>query len=392
MVNDLVRVLNTTIKFDRYQYQQDFVEWEPNVSYDNGTLVRYADRIWSADSTDSTAVNTVEFDPTDWILLSAGELSGVDRTMGYYIAGRTEPGRVLPLLIDGVDYPGVQVRGVPFNASTGYDRDPYDNEVYDNYEISPEGTPTYSNSILDSILESQYLDSLLGTRPSDIITDGGAYVDTYESHAPEELVPGITYDTLDFRVYTRPGADWTSTGHGFAIASVRFPYDSAEPTFAFGYLISTPVTVQVTNITQQIDLNLGIDYTVDWPSLTVTVLNANQDDTMMIRVFQLGGGNQLYRADYLGNEVGNRVIIPVAYSEIQEFAVFVNGVVTTNYTYSDLGLSRTLLQFPVTYTAADFLNITALGVTPVTPTCKVQLCIPGATHRHRSLPSLIPRC
>jgi hypothetical protein len=27
--------------------------------------------------------------------------------------------------------------------------------------------------------------------------------DTYSSHAPEELVPGITYDTLDMRVYTR---------------------------------------------------------------------------------------------------------------------------------------------------------------------------------------------
>jgi hypothetical protein len=30
------------------------------------------------------------------------------------------------------------------------------------------------------------------------------YVGPYSSHAPEELVPGAEFDTLDLRVYTRP--------------------------------------------------------------------------------------------------------------------------------------------------------------------------------------------
>lgn len=368
MINDLVRTFSTTIKFDRYQYRQDFLEWEPNETYDNGSLVRFADRIWRANSPDSSGVNTPDFEISDWILVPTNELSGVDRTMGYYVAGRDQPGRSLPLLIDGVDYPGVQVTGVSFLNSTGFDRDPYDSEVYDNYEIGPEGLPTYSSSILDSILNSQYLDSLLGTRPSDIITDGGAYVDTYSSHAPEELVPGAEFDTLDFRVYTRPGADWTGLGHGFAIDSERFVFEVSDPEFDFSAMIANPITVQLTNVSQQLDLNLGSDFTVDWVNQVITVTaNANQDDVMMVRVFQLGGGNQLYRDSYLGSDIGNQVVVPVAYDEIQEFAIFVNGVITTAYTFEDVGVLGTLVKFTATYDSSDYIALTALGVTPITP-------------------------
>jgi hypothetical protein len=42
----------------------------------------------------------------------------------------------------------------------------------------------------------------LGLRPTDINVDGGGYVDVYSSYAPEELVPGSEFDTLDFRVVT----------------------------------------------------------------------------------------------------------------------------------------------------------------------------------------------
>jgi sugar lactone lactonase YvrE len=56
--------------------------------------------------------------------------------------------------------------------------------------------------VLDSNIYSSYLDTELGTRPQDINIAGGAYVDVYASHAPEELVPGRMYDALEIRVFS----------------------------------------------------------------------------------------------------------------------------------------------------------------------------------------------
>lgn len=56
--------------------------------------------------------------------------------------------------------------------------------------------------ILDSNIYSKYLDTELGTRPQDINIVGGAYVDTYSSHAPEELIPGRVYDAMEIRVFS----------------------------------------------------------------------------------------------------------------------------------------------------------------------------------------------
>ena len=56
---------------------------------------------------------------------------------------------------------------------------------------------------LDVIYRSEFLDTSLGTRVEDINVHGGRFVDTSNSHAPEELVPGRIYDTLEIRVFNR---------------------------------------------------------------------------------------------------------------------------------------------------------------------------------------------
>ena len=115
---NLVRSFDVTMKYDRYQYVTTIVDWKANVSYDNGTQVRYDNRVWEANSTDSTGVETSTFDPADWLLVNAATLSGVDRTMGLYVPTVNEPGLDLSLLIDGVSYPGVQVSAPTFNQNT----------------------------------------------------------------------------------------------------------------------------------------------------------------------------------------------------------------------------------------------------------------------------------
>jgi len=68
-------------------------------------------------------------------------------------------------------------------------------------EYADVNSTRYIGNKADSIISSAYTDTSLGIRSTDINIDGGAYVDTYSSHAPEEMIPGRMFDTLDMRVF-----------------------------------------------------------------------------------------------------------------------------------------------------------------------------------------------
>jgi len=62
----------------------------------------------------------------------------------------------------------------------------------------------YENAAyLDSSISNTYTNTGFGTSPNDVSIDGGGYIDTYSSHAPEELIPGILYDSLNMTVTTK---------------------------------------------------------------------------------------------------------------------------------------------------------------------------------------------
>jgi hypothetical protein len=375
MGNDLVRTIKTTIKYDRYQYTSTIVDWEANVNYDNGTQVRYLNQVWQADSPDSTGVQSATFDPDNWLLVNSSTLSGIDRTQGYYTPGPNEIGLDLPLLIDGLSYPGVQVFGPLFSQNTGYDVGNFDINPFDNISYGPEGRPTYDPAILDAIYESAYLDPFLGTRATDVNVDGGGYIDTYSSYAPEELIPGSEFDTLDLRVYTRPGSDWEVDGHGFNEYSQGVVVDRLPQVYDFkNWFKYVPylVSVSLVNQTTGVALIPGVNFTIDWGNETFTVTSGcNIGDALIGTSYGVGGGNQLLQAAYNGSDVGNSLIINVQYSQIQEMAIFVNGVylpVDLNYSYAESANNTTTITFLNTYTATDYLALYVLGPTTIDST------------------------
>ena len=377
MGNGLVRNIVTTIKYDRYQYQTTVVDWQPDVAYDNGTQVRYIDRVWSASSDDSTAVFNATFDPEQWTIVPADDLSGVDRTMGYYVPQVNEPGLNLALLISGVDYPGVQVSAPDFNQNTGFDVGNFDINPYDNLAFGPEGRPTYDPAILDTIYASEFTDPFLGalpapaydgapptTGPNPIVVAGGEFVDTYSSHAPEELVPGAMFDTLDMRVFTTLGSDWDDNGHGFPISSRRYVYDTATESYSWQGLLDYPVVVQIFNASNGVQLIPDVDFELDWPNQTATILSsAQQGNTLIITAYGLGGGNQLSVESVNGADITNTLVIPVAYSRIEQLVIFVNGLLINNYTFASYDIAATLITFSSSYTADDQITVTAMGST-----------------------------
>jgi hypothetical protein len=282
-----VRTFDTTIKFDRTNFTSNVVDWAANTAYSatistgtgtgniwlaSGNLVTYNNIIYKPVTANANTHAT--FDSSLFEVVNAGNalIRANDRVMGYYQPGVGMPARVVSLLIDGIEYPGVNVTGGKFDNFTsnvnvganvaffsanssivstsasvdfvelGYELNQQitvigsanNNRVFGIVDISANtmilDTALVSNesaganvtlryldyndsSKIDSTIQSSYLDSALGTRPEDINIDGGAYVDTFSSHAPEELIPGRVYDTLSMTVFTKISGNTVTLGH-----------------------------------------------------------------------------------------------------------------------------------------------------------------------------------
>ena len=134
--------------------------------------------------------------------------------------------------VPGIAYSGVRVTGTPFTEdvtknilewapNTAYkrgDRMKFAGQIYtatkdvvaiplltdlSSWEFTTV-LPTADD--LDTEISSSFTDNLLGQRPEDIVVDGGKFIDRFNSHAPEELVPGAITDLLQMSVFTKDPA------------------------------------------------------------------------------------------------------------------------------------------------------------------------------------------
>jgi hypothetical protein len=123
--------------------------------------------------------------------------TALDRVRQYYTGRPGQPGIDYGQLFNGVDFPGYNLRSIDFSVAGGYDGTEYDmSSPAIGYDEQVTAT-----DLTEMTVYSTYRDLLLGTRAEDIIFDGGKFIDVAHSHAPEELVPGIVFDTLEIRVF-----------------------------------------------------------------------------------------------------------------------------------------------------------------------------------------------
>jgi hypothetical protein len=105
--------------------------------------------------------------------------SKVSDALTYNIAGVLDHlKKDIPDLVPGTSYSGVKVVGQPYTEKR--------EDILS----------------LDTTISSTYDDEGLGVRPEDIIIAGGKFIDTYSSHAPQELLPGQVIDSLQLNVFT----------------------------------------------------------------------------------------------------------------------------------------------------------------------------------------------
>lgn len=343
-----VRSYKTTVKFDRYEYATNVVDWAASTAYPQDQLLRHNNKVYKATTADGSTLSKATFDPLDYTLVAVTDLSGVDRTMGLYQPGTNYPGLDLSLLVYGTEYPGVKMLGPGFEENTGYDIGNYDINVWDNLDFDDTGKPSYAEDILNAKYQGgDFSGTPTGLLAEDINVEGGAFIDSYASHSPEELIPGAVFDTLNMSVSTRPGEDYTSEGWGAATKTKFIEHKESARTISFADLIEVPFAVFAYEIDsgKKLKFEYGdtpagtVDYTVDWNAKTITFSASTftANEKIGITAHSIGGGNQLYREDYIASAYLNNVseaeiVLPVEHDMIKNLTVLVNGERTTNWT------------------------------------------------------------
>jgi len=230
LVNNTVRSFDTTIKFDRITYTSSVKDWTASTAYTAGDVIAYQNTVtgtqevydcvvsftsaatFSVENSSGTTVLTVKPD--------ADFTNTADRIAAYYYPTTGMIGDDLELLQRGTGYLGTKINGPNFDQDPGFDSGNFDIVAFDNFEIDSDGLAVLAG--LDTTITSLFTDLALGTRPEDINIDGAGFVDTYNSHAPEELVPGRVYDTLDMEVYTHASHDYEGDGNAMEVRYTSF--------------------------------------------------------------------------------------------------------------------------------------------------------------------------
>lgn len=360
MGNGMTRSITTTVSFNRCEYTSNVTPWASYTTYNEGNLVRYANKVYSANSTFNSGSL---FNPDQFTLVPAEDLSAADRVTGMYIPTVNEPGIRLELVMSGITYPGVQVYGPAFTMSSGYGLNPYDTTVYDDVSYLPDGRPTYAPETIDAVYEGSYLDTYLGTRPDDVNVDGGAYIDTWNSYAPEELVPGAIFDTLDYRVYARPTGDPTAVG--FPQGQISATLTDGNDDVSFANLVNVPYSLAVTNTNTGAVLQEYNDYIVFWSDMSVRFLNpALAGTNVLVEAFGLGSNNQVFSKMYAGGEISNPFVIPINADEIYELAIALDGFMlpTDYYTITPIDDYSSEVSY-IGVGEASLMCLTVIGVT-----------------------------
>ena len=144
-------------------------------------------------------------------------------------------------------------------------------------------TPT-DDRTLDSIIKGGLFTSALGHAPSDIVLEGDGFVSPDTSYAPEEVVPGQMFDTLDIKVYTSP-----ESGVPF-ISEMNYRGNGSTTTYSIGDYPGTlgSVTVSVDGVVQKLTTN----YSISVANKTITFTSAPANNSIIsTKVFAISGEN-----------------------------------------------------------------------------------------------------
>jgi len=237
--HNVVRSIKTSIKFDRLTYDiKRPAQWANTIAESTGltntnaavmwdevtagqviaanTVINLGGELYQLSTVPHTVSANVDFPLANVSSINAGILpTANDRIVAYN--GNVD----LRASAEGMDYPGVIVDGstyfaydtvtewtantdVATDTQISYNGNVYivTGNVYAGYFANIVANVTQvSGEKIDAIIQSRFADNL-GLDSGNIYVDGGEYVDRFSSHAPEELVPGHMFDSLNLKVFS----------------------------------------------------------------------------------------------------------------------------------------------------------------------------------------------
>lgn len=226
LINNKVRKIKTILKFDRIQYDSKVSDWSPAETYPIGSYVSYQGQGYISTA---LAEPSNSFDRSLFVEVGSDSFDNAnDRINSFYRPTVDMIPRVLSRLMVGLDNPqadstnqvvidtaisggGFSGAGIPagqFEIGEEYiitelgDTDftligATDNKVGVKFIATGAGSGTGSAAIA---LFTRDFGTVAGIAAEEITVVGGAFVSETFSHAPEELLPGITYDAVSIKV------------------------------------------------------------------------------------------------------------------------------------------------------------------------------------------------
>jgi hypothetical protein len=183
-------LFNYPVNYADFTYVADDIVFLPEPFNFTQSLVTYAGKLYQC----VVSNNDATFNYDNWVQIFSDNpmLNAADRIAAFYAPTVNMSGNDIRQLMSGVEYPNATIQGDDFAFNQGgWDVGGYDTGFYDqNIDVE-----------LDAVVRSPDFTADPLTNPTVYDVDGGRFGDGY---GPEELVPGLVSDLLEFNVTTDP--------------------------------------------------------------------------------------------------------------------------------------------------------------------------------------------
>lgn len=317
------------------------LDWQPATYYAANTVLSYNNIAYKVIN-NFTSPNSFTLDNLLTVFDIARYPGGyfddaASRVWSYYNPNVGMPGKDLTQVMTGMEYPGVNVIGPTFDQKSGFGFELYERIAYDQRTFDENGLlNVFGNQAIDTNLYSVFKDNQLGIRPEDMITDGARYVDTYNSYAPEEFVPGLMMDSLDIRVKNLTDMQNSKSPNIVVISKYA---DDITTVYSFDQRV-TDIKLPVGGIERLEVVNdilglqtLDVDYSINWKDQYIKFNNAPPiPSSIFIVITGASGQKILADAKFIGDGVTTEFeILDSVLENVQQAYVKINGEKVTNW-------------------------------------------------------------